>query len=33
MVEAEKIYKEVSRHDPLIMHGIKEAPVYKKRGL
>lgn len=32
MVETEKIYKEVSRHDPVIMQGIKEAPVYKKKG-
>lgn len=32
MVEREKIYKEVSRHDPLIMKGLEQAPVYKKKG-
>jgi len=32
MVETEKIYKEVNRHDPVIMEGIKEAPLYKKKG-
>ena len=32
MVEREKTYKEVNRHDPIIMQGIKEAPTYKKKG-
>lgn len=32
MVETEEVYKEVNRHDPIIMEGIKEAPVYKKKG-
>lgn len=31
-IETETIYKEINRHAPEIMEGIKNAPVYKKKG-